>query len=137
MKIELLYNYFMVSVFGLRELRKARKTRAEGRSDFARFFLTRATFPSIWIRPSKDGDHREIVLKNNNFLCQNFTLKNFHFKFPCLDGVTVQTDRFRPIRARVIYILFYKYTSCTQTIAKTTVMRNYLITVYFIKQSGI
>ena len=36
----------------LQELRNVRETRAEG----SLFLLTRATFPSVWIRPSKHGN---------------------------------------------------------------------------------
>jgi hypothetical protein len=60
----------MVSVFGwpdpntcmgtLLELRKARKiTRL--RLVFRAFFLTLATFPRVWIRPSKHGNHKVIL----------------------------------------------------------------------------
>jgi hypothetical protein len=47
----------------LLELRKARKiTRL--RLVFRVLFLTLATFPRVWIRPSKQGNHKEIVYSN-------------------------------------------------------------------------
>jgi hypothetical protein len=64
--IQLLYGFRVwMAWFGhagmLRELRKARETRAEGEW-FCALFLTRATFSSVWIRPSKHGNHKVIVL---------------------------------------------------------------------------
>jgi hypothetical protein len=42
-------------------VKKSERTRAEGEW-FCLLFLTRATFPSVWIRPSKHGNHKVIVL---------------------------------------------------------------------------
>jgi hypothetical protein len=58
--IQLLYGFRVWMAWSkhagmLRELRKARETRAEGEW-FCALFLTRATFPSVWIRPSKHGN---------------------------------------------------------------------------------
>jgi hypothetical protein len=53
-------------------VKKSARTRAEGRVILRAFLnssnipkclvLTRATFPSVWIRPSKHGNHKVIVL---------------------------------------------------------------------------
>jgi hypothetical protein len=48
----------------LLELRKVRKiTRL--RLVFRALFLTLATFPRVWIRPSKDGNHKVIVYQES------------------------------------------------------------------------
>ena len=64
--IQLLYGFRVWMAWSkhagkLRELRKARETRAEGEW-FCALFLTRATFPIVWFRSSKHKNHKVIVL---------------------------------------------------------------------------
>ena len=69
----LFYKTIIVSVFGCFELRKARKI-IRLRLVFRTLFLTLATFPCVWIRPSKHGNHEVIVHCYMSLLCSDIIL---------------------------------------------------------------